>query len=284
MATVEVGDFDEPVDTVTYPFGVNHRVRLAGTIVSRDVHQPGWSWKEHVQPIVGTDSCQFHHRGVVLSGRLGIRGDDGEEFVIGPNQVFDIRPGHVGWVVGDEELITVDWAGGAEFATPSAGSRLVSTILFTDIVGSTESAARLGDAGWKRVLALHDDTIRTVLADYRGREVETAGDSFLAAFDTPGGAVRCGLALVRALGAVEIPIRVGIHTGEVEVVEEGLRGIAVHTASRVVGLAQPGEVLVSRVTRDLAEGSRLRFDHRGEHYLKGIEGTRELFSASDDSG
>ena len=112
---VEVRDLDEPEAVVDGPLGATNQVRLAGTVVSRHVLQPGWSWEEHSKPLVGTASCELYHRGVVLSGRMGIRMDDGEELVVGPGQVFDLPPGHVTWVEGDEELVMVDWAGGAGF-------------------------------------------------------------------------------------------------------------------------------------------------------------------------
>ena len=115
MSPVEVRDLGEPEAVVTDPLGVSHQVRLAGTVVTRHVLQPGWSWEACGRPLVGTASCELYHRGVVLTGRMGIRTDEGEEVVIGPNQVFDLPPGHVTWVEGDEELVMVDWAGGAGF-------------------------------------------------------------------------------------------------------------------------------------------------------------------------
>ena len=115
MSPVEVRDLGEPEAVVTGPLGESFQVRLAGTVVTRHVLQPGWSWEEHAQPLVGTASCELFHRGVVLKGQMGIRTDEGEELVIGPNQVFDLPPGHVTWVQGDEELVMVDWAGGAGF-------------------------------------------------------------------------------------------------------------------------------------------------------------------------
>jgi class 3 adenylate cyclase len=281
MSRVEVGDLGEPEAVVSYPLGATYQVRLAQTVVSRHVLQPGWSWEEHARPLVGTPSCELYHRGVVLSGRMGIRTDDGEELIIGPNQVFDLPPGHVTWVEGDDELVMVDWAGGAGFDTPpGAGSRVIATILFTDIVDSTVRAGDAGDASWKRTVAMHDDVVRSVLAGFGGREVETAGDSFLVVFDTAEGAIRCGLALVGALSAIQLPIRVGIHSGEVAMSGDHVRGLAVHTAARIVDQAGAGEVLVSGTARDLAEGATgLTFESRGRHRLKGLEREHELFAA-----
>jgi hypothetical protein len=111
ISGVEVRDLRRPEAVVSYPLGENQQVRLAGTVVSRIVLQPGWNWRDHAQPMVGTASCDLYHRGVVLTGRLGIRTDAGEELVIGPDHVFDLRPGHVIWVEGDDELVMLDWAG-----------------------------------------------------------------------------------------------------------------------------------------------------------------------------
>jgi hypothetical protein len=207
MSRVEVRDLGEPEAVVSYPLGTSNQVRLAQTAITRHVLQPGWSWEEHARPLVGTASCELYHRGVVLSGRMGVRTNEGQELVIGPNQVFDLPPGHVTWVEGDEELVMVDWAGGAGFDTrPGEEGRVLATILFTDIVDSTALARDAGDASWKRTVAMHDDVARSVLAGFGGREVETAGDSFLVVFDSAEAAIRCGLALVRALDAIRLPI------------------------------------------------------------------------------
>jgi len=216
---------------------------------------------------------------------MGIRTDQGEEVVIGPNQVFDLPPGHVTWVEGDEELVMVDWAGGAGFDTPPGeGARVMATILFTDIVDSTVHAREEGDAAWKRTVTMHEDIVRTVLVRFGGREVETAGDSFLIVFDGAERAIRCGLELVDALAAIQVPIRVGIHSGEVALSDERVRGVAVHAAARILAEAGSGEVLVSGTTRDLAEGAAgLAFESRGRYRLKGLEREHELFAAASSA-
>ena len=282
MSPVEARDLGEPEAVVTYPLGATYQVRLAGTVVSRHVLQRGWSWEAHAKPQVGTVSCELYHRGVVLSGRMGIRTDEGEELVIGPNQVFDLPPGHVTWVEGDEELVMVDWAGGAGFDTPPGeGARVMATILFTDIVDSTVRARKEGDAAWKHTVTMHEDIVRTVLVRFGGREVETAGDSFLIVFDGAERAIRCGLELVDALAAIHVPIRVGIHSGEVALSSQRVRGVAVHAAARIVAKAGSGEVLVSGTTRDLVEGAAgLAFESRGRYQLKGLEREHELFAAA----
>jgi class 3 adenylate cyclase len=282
VSSVEVRDLDRPEEVVSYPLGESQQVRLAGTVVSRIVLQPGWNWQEHAQPMVGTELCELYHRGVVLSGRLGIRTDAGEERVIPPNHVFDISPGHVTWVEGDEELVMLDWAGGAGFGvTSEKGLRSIATIMFTDIVDSTRLAQHQGDEAWRRTVGMHDDVVRSVLAGFGGREMNTAGDSFLVLFDSVERGIHCGLAISEGLAAIGISIRVGVHTGEVILADNQVRGLAVHVAARIVDEADPGGVFVSRVTRDLAETSRgLDFEARGLHRLKGVEGDHELFAAS----
>jgi class 3 adenylate cyclase len=286
MTSVEVRDLGKPEAVVSYPLGTSSQVRLAQTVITRHVLQPGWSWEEHAKPLVGTASCELYHRGVVLSGRMGIRTDEGEELIVEPNEVFDLPPGHVTWVEGDEELVMVDWAGGAGFDTqPGRETRVSATILFTDIVESTARASEAGDTSWKRTVAMHDDVVRSVLAGFDGREVETAGDSFLVVFDSAEGAIRCGLALVKALAAIELPIRVGIHSGEVVMSADHVRGLAVHAAARIVARAEAGEVLVSGTARELAEGATgLTFESRGRHRLKGLEREHELFVAGSPAG
>jgi len=284
MSRVEVRDLGEPEAVVRDPLGATHQVRLARTVISRHVLQPGWSWLEHAQPLVGTASCELYHRGVVLSGRMGIRTDDGDELIIGANQVFDLPPGHVTWVEGDDELVMVDWAGGAGFDPSSGEVRATSTILFTDVVDSTVLAREAGDVSWKRTVAMHDDIVRSVLAGFGGREVETAGDSFLVLFDSVEGAIRCGLALIEALDAIQIPIRVGIHSGEVAMRDDHVHGLAVHAAARIVAKAGGGEVLVSDTARDLVEGATgLTFESSGLYRLKGLEREYELFVAASSA-
>ena len=285
MSRVEVRDLGEPEAVVSHPLGDTYQVRLAQTVISRHVLQPGWSWEEHARPTVGTRSCELYHRGVVLSGRMGVRTDEGEQLMICPNHVVEVSPGHVTWVQGDDELVMVDWAGGAGFdPPPGGGTRVLATILFTDIVDSTVRARDAGDTSWRRTVAMHDDVVRSVLVGFGGREVETAGDSFLVVFDTAEGAVRCGLALVGALAAIQLPIRVGIHSGEVAMSGDHVRGLAVHTAARIVDQAGAGEVLVSGTTRDLAEGTTgLTFESRGRHRLKGLEREHELFAAESSA-
>jgi class 3 adenylate cyclase len=160
----------------------------------------------------------------------------------------------------------------------SEPDRILTTILFTDIVGSTERAATLGDEAWRALLARHHALIRRRLAEFRGDELNTTGDGFFASFDGPGRAVRCACAIRDGMKDLDLEIRAGIHTGEAQVMEGEIGGIAVHTAARIAAEAHPNEVLVSITVRDLVAGSGLEFHDRGEHTLKGIPGTPCLFA------
>jgi class 3 adenylate cyclase len=163
----------------------------------------------------------------------------------------------------------------------SGGSeRVLATILFTDIVGSTELAARIGDSAWRVLLQRHHALVRSELARYHGRELDTAGDGFFAAFDGPARAVHAACAIRDALRALEIEIRAGLHTGECEVSDGKMAGIAVSIGSRISSLAAPGEVLVSSTVKDLVAGSGLKFDDRGNHQLKGISEAWHLFAVA----
>jgi class 3 adenylate cyclase len=161
--------------------------------------------------------------------------------------------------------------------------RVLATVLFTDIVGSTDQAAALGDREWRHLLERHHATIRALLARYRGREIDTAGDGFFASFDGPARAVRCAGALVDAVRPLGIQIRAGLHTGEVETIDDKVGGLAVAIGARVASLAGPGEVLVSSTVRDLVAGSGLAFDDAGEHELKGVPDRWRLFRVVDGS-
>jgi class 3 adenylate cyclase len=154
----------------------------------------------------------------------------------------------------------------------------LATVLFTDIVGSTDRARELGDAKWTELLEQHHTTVRRVLRQYRGREIDTAGDGFFAAFDGPARGIRCAQAILEALDGIGIEARSGLHTGEVEVVGDDLAGIAVHIGARVAAAAGPREVLVSSTVRDLVAGSGIEFEDRGLHELKGLDEPRRLYA------
>jgi class 3 adenylate cyclase len=157
--------------------------------------------------------------------------------------------------------------------------RVLATVLFTDIVGSTEKVAELGDASWRDLVERHHATVRALLARYRGREIDTAGDGFFASFDGPARAVRCAEAAVDAVRPLGIEIRAGLHTGEVETIAGKVGGIAVNIGARVGGMARASEVLVSQTVKDLVAGSGLEFEDRGELALKGVPGAWSVFAA-----
>jgi class 3 adenylate cyclase len=186
---------------------------------------------------------------------------------------------HVPFVDPDQILDEVE-----EFLTGArpapASDRVLATILFTDLVGSTARAGSLGDAAWAELIQAHNAAVRRELARFSGEEIDTAGDGFLALFDGPARAIRCALSIGDALRELGLDVRAGVHTGEVEHRPgDKPRGIAVHVGARIMSLAGAGEVLVSSTTRDLVAGSGLELEDRGEHELKGLEGPRRVFVA-----
>jgi pimeloyl-ACP methyl ester carboxylesterase/class 3 adenylate cyclase len=191
---------------------------------------------------------------------------------------------HIPWAGsgGDEILEEI-----REFLTGVRESpepdRVLATVLFTDIVGSTERATQLGDRRWREVLEAHHSAVRRQLERFRGRELDTAGDGFLASFDGPARAIRCAGAAIEAVRRLGLDIRAGVHTGECEVVGDKLAGIAVHIGARVAGRAGPGEVLVSSTVRDLVAGSGLVFEDRGAAALKGVPGEWRLYAVSGEA-
>jgi class 3 adenylate cyclase len=185
--------------------------------------------------------------------------------------------GDVDAIVGEiEEFVT-----GARAAHES--DSLLATVLFTDIVGSTERAAQIGDSAWRAVLQKHDELVRAQLIAHEGQEIKHLGDGFLAIFDRPARAVRCATRIAAEASEIGIGIRAGLHTGECERRGGDVAGLAVHIGARVGALAGPGEVLVSGTVRDLVLGSGIKFAERGLHTLKGVPGQWQLFSVADIS-
>jgi class 3 adenylate cyclase len=159
----------------------------------------------------------------------------------------------------------------------SEPDRMLATVMFTDIVGSTRRAADLGDRGWRDLLERHDQLFRRALDRHRGREIKHTGDGFLATFDGPARAIRCAASITGAVEELGLELRAGLHTGELEVMRDDLGGLAVHIAARVMGKADGGEVLVSSTVKDLVAGSGIDFEDRGTHELRGVPGDWRLF-------
>lgn len=259
------------------------RIETVGLDEARVGHcqfEPGWRWSTHVAPLVGTKACQIRHLGYVISGLIRIVMDDGQTLDVGPDSVYDIPPGHDKWVVGDEPWVTIEWGStgrAMEAALSDSGNRTLATVMFTDIVASTVTLQRIGDAAWHDVLVDHNARLRAELNVHRGREVKTTGDGFLAVFDSATRAVQCAIAMIASARLMDLPIRVGINTGEIQFVGDDIRGIAVHAAARILDLAGLDEVLISGTTRDLLDGADVTVEDAGTHELKGLTGPRQVF-------
>ena len=255
-------------------------VELGDVVLGRAVYQPGWRWSKDLKPLVGTTSCEFHHVGVVLSGHLRVEMDDGSTLDLGPLDAFEIPPGHDAWVVGDEPWVSIDSVGRRHFGRrrDEAPMRFLATILFVDIVGSTQLAVRLGDHAWRDLLAEHNARARELVDRFRGREIGTIGDGFVALFDSPARAVSCASAIAAVVHEGGYRVRAGLHTGEVEQAGDDVRGVAVHVAARVAAEAGADEILVSSTTRALLAGAGVRLTGRGTHALKGLDDPEPLFA------
>jgi class 3 adenylate cyclase len=279
MTRIRRKNLDRPDEGRQFPYLSGALVRIGPLEIGRARLEPGWRWSTSIKPAVGTAWCQAHHLHLLLAGRFGAAMDDGERAEFVPGDVFDLPPGHDAWVVGDDVVELIDVGGNAwNFGLPVAPGHQVTTILMTDIVGSTATAERQGDRAWHQTLADHNRLVRAQLARFRGREVDTTGDGFLATFDSAVSAIRCGGAISEAVRDTGVEVRVGIHTGEIEVQGDDIAGLAVHAAARVMALAGASEVLVSSVTRSLAEASGIELLPRGAHVLKGFSSPMEVFA------
>ena len=283
MGRPSAKNFRNPDQVREFPNGRIANVSHGEVTIGRFVMEPGWRWSRDVGPIAGTRWCQIHHQGVVLRGRLRVEMETGEVCEFGVDDVYDIPAGHDGAVVGDEPFEAIEFAGAQLYAAPSDGDRVLAAMLFTDIVDSTAHLRRLGDTAWRELLLAHNNQTRLELNRFRGREIATTGDGFLAMFDGPARAVRCARAIGAAVAGLGIAIRAGVHTGEVELVGDNVRGLAVHETARVAGVASAGEVLVSETTKHLLTGSGLKFESAGKHELKGLGDAIELFRLVEDA-
>jgi len=271
--------FTQPEETRTFPHGSLKIINLDDVIVGRYQLDPGWRWSNDVKPIAGTPFCQHHHLGYCLQGVLHVMLKDGTTYDVLPGDAYEIPPGHDGWVDGAESWVSIEFSGSRTFAVPpeAVGGGVVATMLFTDIVGSTATLERVGDAAWRELLLKHNVAMRAEIDRFRGRELKTTGDGFLAAFDSASRAVRCGQAMIGACRVQGLEVRIGCHTGEVEIVQGDAHGVAVHAAARVMALAGAGQVFVSWTTRDLLAGSGISVESVGNHELKGLDKPREVF-------
>lgn len=272
MAGIERKSFLRPDERREPELAVLDLAKVGNYLLGHGVLFPGWRWTTHMGPLMGTRSCPVHHVQLLLSGQFAYRMDDGEEVVLQPMDVVDIAPGHDAWVVGDEPAVIIDIAGNiGSIGVPQAHERILATMLFTDIVGSTSTAERLGDSAWKQLLADHDRVTRSQLDRYRGTEIDTTGDGFLVTFSSAANALRCAIGIREAVRAIGLEVRIGVHAGEVELIGSQIAGVNVHAAARIMSLAGPSQILASAIVRGLADGSGLAFAEFGRHAVKGLE-------------
>jgi class 3 adenylate cyclase len=229
-----------------------------------------------VLPSIQAPSLVLHRQDNALvsvdAGRYLAERIPGARFVVLPGADYGLGLGDVDGLIDEVEEFLTGARGGSD------PDRMLATVLFTDIVGSTEQAASLGDSRWKELLELHNTVAGRQLARFQGRLVNTTGDGLVATFDGPARAIRAALAIRDALRGLGLDIRAGLHTGEVEKIGTDIRGLGVHIAARVMGLAPPGGVVVSRTVKDLAAGSGFTFTEAGTHELKGVPDSWQVYS------
>jgi class 3 adenylate cyclase len=278
MGAIRRKSFDDPDGQRDLGLLTVSLARIGSHTIGRGVVQPGWHWSEHLGPVMRTDSCPVHHVQVLLSGGFAVRMDDGEEATFRPGDVMDIPPGHDAWVVGDEPAVLIDFAGSIDLlGLPREHERMVTTLLMTDIVDSTRTASRIGDAAWKQLLSDHNRLVRAELLRFGGSEINTTGDGFLVTFRSAVAGLRCAAAILDSLRETGIEVRIGVHTGEIEPMGNNIGGVAVHAAARIMGLARPSEVFASAVTVVLADGSGLAFEAKGSREIKGLDRPIEVY-------
>jgi class 3 adenylate cyclase len=280
MGQMQRKSLDMPDETRNIPNGRTDIWNLGDFVVGRIVFEPGWRWSKDVKPIAGTDWCEYHHLGLMMEGRLRYTTPEGLEMEVTPGMLFEIMPGHDAWVVGDEAVVQYDFAGMRTFALPAAGrsERILATLVCTDIVDSTATAERVGPAAWRTMLTDLNVASRRQIDKFRGKVAANTGDGLISIFDGAERAVRCGVAISGEATRLGLRLRCGVHTGEVELTPDNIRGVTVHIVSRVTGLAAAGEVLVSSTTYELVADSDLSFEDRGLQELKGVTGARQIWA------
>jgi class 3 adenylate cyclase len=273
----------DPEESIVFPGIREDMVEIGGLTVARSVSDPGWRWSEHTQPIVGGEWCEARHIGVVLSGSWGALLRDGTVVEFGPDDVYDVPPGHDGYTIGDEPCVLIEWSGMRALAGARGEfhDRVLATLLFVDVVESTARLVSSGDTAWRDAIAMHHAAVRADVERFKGREIDRAGDGVLATFDAPARALRCAASIRRSAEARGLDVRAGVHAGEIALAGDEVRGVAVHEAARIMALAAPGEILVSDTTRALVQGAGLAFEDRGVHQLKGLPDPRQLYAYVD---
>ena len=275
----------EPDNVREVPFGRLEVYEMGEIRLGRSVLQPGWRWSESIKPIARTEWCEDHHIGLTVSGACRVRMREGAELLIEAGQFYEIPGGHDSWVEGDEPWVTVTWQPSTAFVQSEGGDfdRVVATLLVTDIVNSTAHALELGDGAWRDLLLRHNQAVRAQLGRFRGREVATTGDGFVAVFDGAERAIRAAQEIGRAASDMGVEVRAGVHTGELEMEGDNVRGVAVHIAARVASLAGPGQVYASWATRELLAGSAIGFIDRGPQELRGLSEQRRVYLVEDSA-
>jgi class 3 adenylate cyclase len=279
MVKLQRRELGEPDSVREIPFGRLETYDLGEYRFGRSVLEPGWRWSTSIKPIARTDWCDDHHVGYSISGACRVQMRDGAELLVGADQFYEIPAGHDSWVDGDEPWVTINWQPSTTLARHEGGDydRVVATLLVTDIVNSTARASELGDGAWRDLLARHNLAVRTRLDRFRGREVATTGDGFIAIFDGAERAIRAAQEICRAASDIGLELRAGVHTGELQLEGDNVRGVAVHIAARVADLAGAGEVVASSATRELLAGSDIGFTDRGLQELKGLSEPRRVY-------
>jgi class 3 adenylate cyclase len=264
----------------------DERVRMFGA-VERAVGSPGLlrrRWQTAVEldvtPVLATlqtPTLVLHREGDLAVPSISAR--EMAEAIPGARYVELSGKDHIPWIGDAEDVLdeVEEFLTGTRHAAET--ERVLATVMFTDIVDSTRRAAELGDSRWRTLIEAHDQLVRESLESYRGREVKTLGDGFLVTFDGPARAIQCARSIVQQVHALGIEVRAGVHTGECELVDHDVRGLAVNIGARIGAMADGGEVLVSRTVKDLVVGSGIEFEDRGTHALKGTPGEWQVYAA-----
>jgi class 3 adenylate cyclase len=275
-----------PDETIELPGVSQEQVDLGDLTVGRVTHRPGWRWSTHIRPQVGGEWCQARHVGVVLSGRFGAVYPDGTTVECGPDDVYEVPPGHDGYVIGHEPCVVIEWSGLRAFTGFQVGAaqRALATLLLVAVADSAAVASRLGEGAWRETLSEYFETVRGALERFDGRESKTTSDGLLAAFDGPAQALRCAAAVRRRCASGGLQVRAAVHLGEIELSGEEVRGKVVHETAQILEQAVAGEILLSETTRALALSSGFEFADRGTAGLSGGREPWRLYALEGEVG